>query len=465
MTKRDFISLERKVYLAKAGKMTLETGGSLRLLCRENNIQGNQIRKYMNSIHLMEDRLNGSTRGTAGLKSMSKGRPSSIKAIELELLEWVLCLRHEGMPVSMNMVVVRGSQLLENFRRKNYRTRYQIVRRFLKSKNMVVRSSTHEAQRAPQEMKDDAIKFLVRVRPLLTCCNRDKNFILNMDQTPVFFSMTPNTTVNVRGARTVNVRKSSGSTQRLTVAVAVTAAGKFLKPMIVFKGKPGGRIEKKELPTLSDRCLYGVQQKAWMSERLCLRWVEEVLKPWAEEAPEHVVPYLLLDSYPCHLMKSMTHAIQALGVEIEHVPGGCTGLAQPVDVGINKPLKCHIRRYWEEYMINTGLQQMVTKAPSRAMMASWCIDGLDAIDSNIGKNAWLHKDYSFFPREETIPVEECLELTEEDEMVEESLESTEDQMAEIGKQMAEMMDDSASEESLELTENDMAEMRDVSAPL
>ena len=256
----------------------------------------------------------------------------------------------------MNMVVVKGSQLLEDFRRKKYNTRYAIIRRFLSSKNMVIRSSTHEAQRAPQEMEDEARDFVERVRPLLSCRNRDKNFILNMDQTPVFFSMTPNTTLTERGSRTVNVRKSSGSTQRLTVAVAVTAAGKFLKPLIVFKGKPGGRIEKKELPTFSDRCFYGVQEKAWMSEVLCLRWVEDVLKPWAEQAPEHVVPFLLLDSYKCHLMTSMVDAIQALGVEVEHVPGGCTGLTQTVDLGINKLLKCHIRRLWEEYMINIGLQ-------------------------------------------------------------------------------------------------------------
>ena len=154
-----------------------------------------------------------------------------------------------------------------------------------------------------------------------------------------------------------------------------------------------------------------------MSERLCLRWVEEVLKPWAEQAPEHVVPYLLLDSYVCHLMESMVNAIQALGVEIEHVLGGCTVLTQPVDVGINKPLKYHIRRYWEEYMINTGLQQIVTKPPSREIMASWCIDGLESIHSNIGKNAWRHTDFSFFPEEETLPAEESLELNE-DEMVE-----------------------------------------------
>ena len=119
-----------------------------------------------------------------------------------------------------------------------------IIRRFLKSKNMVIRSSTYKAQRAPKEMEDKAREFVERVQLLISCQNREKRFILNMDQTPVFFSMTPTTTLTERGSRTVNVRKSSGSTQQLTLAVAVTAAGQFLKPIIFFKGKPGGRIEK-----------------------------------------------------------------------------------------------------------------------------------------------------------------------------------------------------------------------------
>ena len=171
----------------------------------------------------------------------------------------------------MNMVVVKGSQLLQELRQKKYHTRYMIIWRFLKSKNMVIHSSTHEAQRAPQEMEDEAREFVERVRPLLSCQNRDKRFILNMDQTPVFFSMTPTTTLTERGSRTVNVRKSSGRTHRLTIAVAVTAAGQFLKPMIVFKGKPGGCIKKREFQTYLEECIYAVQEKAWMSEVLCLK--------------------------------------------------------------------------------------------------------------------------------------------------------------------------------------------------
>ena len=47
-----------------------------------------------------------------------------------------------------------------------------IIRRFLKSKNMVIRFGAHEAQRAPQEMEDEAREFVERVRPLLSSSKR-----------------------------------------------------------------------------------------------------------------------------------------------------------------------------------------------------------------------------------------------------------------------------------------------------
>ena len=64
-----------------------------------------------------------------------------------------------------------------------------------------------------------------------------------MDQTPIFFSMAPNTTLNHVGDRSVNVCSSSGSIMHVTVALTVTAAGGLLPPMFVFKAKPGGRVQ------------------------------------------------------------------------------------------------------------------------------------------------------------------------------------------------------------------------------
>ncbi len=50
-------------------------------------------------------------------------------------------------------------------------------------------------------------------------------------------------------------------------------------------------------------------------------------------------------------MGSDVHAIQELGVEVIHIPGGCMGLLQPLDVGLNKPLKVRLSASWEEWMM------------------------------------------------------------------------------------------------------------------
>ena len=117
-----------------------------------------------------------------------------------------------------------------------------------------------------------------------------------MDQTPIFFSIVPNTTLNCVGDRSVNVPLSSGSTMHVTVALTATAAGGLLPPMFVFKAKPGGHVQR-ELRNFPEGAVYTVQDNAWMDESVMLLWVDRVLKPWSETVPGNIVPYLLLDLY------------------------------------------------------------------------------------------------------------------------------------------------------------------------
>ena len=76
-----------------------------------------------------------------------------------------------------------------------------------------------------------------------------------------------------------------------------------------------------------------------MDESVILAWIDKVLKPYIETAPIGIHPVILLDHYRCYIMESVVNTIQDFGCAVEHIPGGCTGLAQPVDVGIGKPLK------------------------------------------------------------------------------------------------------------------------------
>ena len=197
---------------------------------------------------------------------------------------------------------------------------------------------------------------------------------------------------------------SMGSTMQLTCAVTVSAAGDILRPFIVFKGKHDGRIAREfQNPEKSGflvDCSYIFQDRAWMDEAMMLQWVKEVLEPWSKHVPAGIVPYLLLDSYKCHLMSSVVHAIQDLRIEVDHIPGGCTGLVQPLDVGVSKPLKNRIRRKWEEYMLEEGLAMTVSKPLTRQQMATWVTECLDDLGKHMVKAAWRRNGYSYFPQEE-----------------------------------------------------------------
>ncbi len=60
----------------------------------------------------------------------------------------------------------------------------------------------------------------------------------------------------------------------------------------------------------------------------------------------------LADSFKVHLLGSVAEAIQCLCVELEIIPPGCTGLVQPIDVGINKPFKANMRKIYTECYSN-----------------------------------------------------------------------------------------------------------------
>jgi hypothetical protein len=135
-----------------------------------------------------------------------------------------------------------------------------------------------------------------------------------------------------------------------------------------------------------------------MDEEVMKAWVNEVLAPYVATAPDHVVPILILDMYRCHMMSSVVQMIQELGVEVQHIPGGCTSLCQPVDVGFNKPFKDRMRRQWMNWMTNEGVVHGTTSPPARLDVAKWVHNAMLEMKErgDIIRNAWKRHDYEWF---------------------------------------------------------------------
>ena len=136
-----------------------------------------------------------------------------------------------------------------------------------------------------------------------------------------------------------------------------------------------------------------------MDEVCMLQWVHKVLAPYVVQAPEGIIPILFLDSYRCHMIESVVSKIQELGVEVEHIPGGCTCLVQPVDIGINRPYKHRVKEQWEAWMLAEIALENSISAPKREDVRDWCQSALAQLrqEEQIVRNSWRHGAYTWFP--------------------------------------------------------------------
>jgi hypothetical protein len=388
----------RKLGLISAVRAVMENEGmSMNKAAASVSVSPSLISRWIKQSAILHEAL------LVNKKSVHPGPVGHLSSIEDQVLRFIFELREMGMAVNHLMIVLKASTLSSDFAEKLFTARFAAVKRFTKHHSLVYRMGTHMSQRHPEEVEDEATDFLNEVRTKVVGPHCDKRWILNMDQTPVYFTMNNKTTLNSVGARTVHVRTSTSDTKRATVAVTITASGNLLPAVTVFKGTPTGRIATTEFATYPADHFYACQKNAWMDERVMLLWAEKVLKPYVATAPEHVIPLLVLDSYRCHMMAPVVQAIQEMGVEVIHIPGGCTCLCQPVDIGFNKPFKTEMRREWTTWMLFEGLsngENGATIAPSRLQISQWVSSVYThmttATSADIIKNAWLKTGFEWF---------------------------------------------------------------------
>ena len=378
---------------------------SIRQACARSKCLPSTYRKWKKQLPLLKGyKLNKQSTKYR----MHRGRPPFVvNDIEEELVEWLLLKREVGQCVTYRMMIRKLCKIDPRFRFKSDNAQHLVIKRLSKRNKFVYRAATHTAQRLPEEVKEEAKAFVADTIPIFAQCDngqRHKDYIINMDQTPVFFNMSSKYTLELLGERSVNVRasKNEGSTSRATVFLSVTASGKFLKSLVVFRGTANGRVSK-EFDEYDKGALYQAQEKAWCDERVMLYWIENILRPYIADMPNipenPIRPVLMLDRYSCHLMDTVKTQIADLGIDVLYVPGGCTSLAQPLDVGINKPFKDRIRAKWNvwmEHQTEMHGEDYQPKVP-RWLVARWIVKATRDINEAIGQNAWKHGPYSYFP--------------------------------------------------------------------
>ena len=117
----------------------------------------------------------------------------------------------------------KAQSLIPDLGTKSENVEKMSISRFMKKHRLIHRMATHKAQHHPSEVDVEALQFLDYIHPILLEHNRDLDYIINMDQTPVFHVMDFCTTIDRVGMHTVNLCTSAPDSKHVTVAVTVTA--------------------------------------------------------------------------------------------------------------------------------------------------------------------------------------------------------------------------------------------------
>jgi hypothetical protein len=122
--------------------------------------------------HAIRERFNNIDIKKLPRYSTYQGHCGDLESVKEELLTWIFERRETGLAVSTLSVIIKACCLLPPMQQKSALARYCVVRRFLKKHSIVCQDA--------QELQDF-------IRLMLQGPELDLRWIINMDQTPVFF--------------------------------------------------------------------------------------------------------------------------------------------------------------------------------------------------------------------------------------------------------------------------------------
>jgi hypothetical protein len=312
-------------------------GGNKRFTAREFGIQPKQVRDWNNNKAKLVAAAPYATK-------LHPGKSAKFPSLEEDLYTWINERRNNQNAVTRKMIVKKAISLSKEqeflanhpdaFR---FKFSNQWLDGFLTRYNLSKRRRTTVAQQLPSDLLEKQNVFLSYVLYKRLQYNYSLKFIANMDETPLWFDLPSNTTIDHKGAKSVSIRTTGHERSSFTVVLACMADGSKLPAVCIFKLK---NIPREKFP-------HGIyiraNEKGWMNEREMLWWIENV---WTSRNPfGNSRSLLVLDSFRGHIVDSVKNRFVEKNTDIAIIPGGCTSKLQPLDVAINKSFKSKVFIY------------------------------------------------------------------------------------------------------------------------
>jgi len=240
------------------------------------------------------------------------------------------------------------------------------------------RKATQAAQKQPENWEDLCERSVFRKAYAIKEEDIPPELFVNSDQTQGLFAPGDKMTWTDTGAKQVPL--FGGDEKRaFTALVSVSSNGKLLPVQAIYTGKSDRSCPSRNAPHYHDLMKTGCLLEAsgtttyWSNQETMRSFVNKILAPYfdKEKIALHLPPsqkaLWSIDVWSVHRSNEFRNWMKKMHptIILDFIPGGCTGVAQPCDVGIQRPWKLSIKRSYHEDIVSEIVDQLKDKARTK----------------------------------------------------------------------------------------------------
>lgn len=209
---------------------------------------------------------------------------------------------------------------------------------------------------------------------------------------------------NEKGAKQV-LTVGQEEKHAFTLVPSISASGVLLPMQAVFHGQtlqfcPSAKAPRyDEAKKLGYHCVPSKTATYWSNLQTMQRLVKDIIKPYFDKTkeelslPESQCSIWKIDCWSVHRSDEFVTWMKDFNptIIIIFIPGGCTGLWQPLDVGIQRVMKLSIKRSAHRDIVREVLKQLEAEMGHdihidtrlgilRDMSVGWIVDTIKEID-------------------------------------------------------------------------------------
>ena len=359
-------------------------------------------------------------------RTLHKGANVSFQDAYNKLIDFVECNRKLGIPITTWSLLLELFKINPERKNNKIKTNLQLIYRFMDKYGYSFRCGTHIGQSLKKDSLFNASLFWNEVHSTIKNNGLGRCNIFNMDESPIFFNMVPKKTIAKRGKKTILIKTQSQEKVRISIILTISADGDKLKPLIIFKGKTGGLIEKnlsKNSYVISNKCVICVNQNAWATDSIIKVWFNNIWLEYLRKAENlcENVGYIILDRATSHQTPEILDTFKTQDKFVTFIPPGLTRFIQPLDVVVNKPFKDHLRKKYIEYC--TNINDLSAKITRETMIQFICDSWYDPkiITSDMIKRSFECTGIVYSPNQDKDVFTAWKKMNEENDLIADDL--------------------------------------------